>query len=359
LVLALSYGASAAGIASNPAIAALGLDTAGVERMLETLFTQVPGLRRYHWNAVAWGIQRGYVESLWGFPRPAHDLLSPFLNLRSSTVRAMENHVIQSFAAQVLDAAMVWADQILVELGLEEEIQMVLQVHDEVDSVVDEDHMQITKALFEHCLGNVVDLGATCSVDVEVGKHDGFASRWGDLVKFNDIDYGPQTPKTAEIIANIQARKSPFLDMPLAQMATPFDITQVPDKDLSIYLWHAAHLNFPTNDPRLSALNTYKPVGYLVNVRSRTTKAGKTMYSGTLACRDGYLDVVSFTDPLVEGQAALSGKYQAERNSFIVSELTPLSALNTHRANLRMGTSNSTWDFAGLRRAIDALHPTA
>jgi DNA polymerase I-like protein with 3'-5' exonuclease and polymerase domains len=341
LMLALSYGSSAAGLASNTHIEALGLDLKGVERVLKTLFETVPGIRLYHWNSVAWGLYRGYTQSLWGFPRPAGDLRADRTDWRLEAVRAMMNHVMQSFAAQVLAAAMVWLDNLLVKYRLEHVIQMVLQVHDEIDARVRGDYMLVAQALFSKCMKYVADLGAPMKIDIEVGVLDKDGSRWGNLVAFDKLELSEQAPETVELIAKIEQEPNPFADMPLAEMATPFDLALVPDQDLEIYLWHAAHLGITTlNDPRLPSVpNT----GIVVGSRefTNTYDGKKSKRYRALLIRNGAVTPLHSTTARLtehEGKAVvIDGAYNDKYATFDVSSLFPLSESYKIRESLKAG----------------------
>jgi DNA polymerase-1 len=361
-VLAATYGSSAAGLASNTLIEALGLDLNGTKQAIESLFAQIPGLRRYHWNAVAWGLLRGYTESLWGFARPAGDLRSSRMDIRAATVRALMNHVIQSFASQVLNASLVWIDAILVKYSLEEVIQLILQIHDEIDSRVRDDYMLVAEAVMQRCMRHVTDLGAPMKIDVEVGAVDEQGSRWGNLIPFSKVELCVQHEDTQRLIAAIEQEPSPFADMPLAQMATPFDLTVVPDDDLPIYLWHAANIKVVLDDQRLPVCTNERPRGYITGVKSyeKIDKKGvaKTTYRATMVGRGGNVPMVSFTVELSESYAQVNGKWQPEYQSFLVDQVLPIDPALDLRDALRTGTPTTVRghkvDCRGLRRAIDA-----
>lgn len=362
LVLALAYGSSAAGLASNPQVVALGLDVKGVERALATLFENIPGLRLYHWNAVAWGLQRGFTESLWGFARSAADLCSNRRDYRTAAVRALMNHVIQSFAAQIIDAAMVWIDHILVRYRLEDVIKLTLQVHDEIDSVVRGDFLEVANAILNKCMRYVVDLGASLKIDVEVGKLDAQGSRWGSLIGFADVELPAQHPDTAALLAQIEAEPNPFADMPLAQMATPFDLGTVPEEKLPIYLWHAAHLNIKLNDSRLPYCSPQRPQGYIVDVKEAMTrpkhnKESKPYWKATIIGNGGAVKLTSFTVPLEEGFFQVFGTYDLQFDNVRVESVAPLDPDQGLRDALRSGLPFSRRPFLihcdNLRTAID------
>jgi DNA polymerase-1 len=340
LFLAIAYGASAAGLASNSLIEALGLDKQGVQRVLDTLFGNIPGIKRgYHWNAIAWGLYKGYTESLWGFPRPAKDLRHPHARRRADAVRAMVNHVIQSFAAQVIDSATVWIDQLLVKYNLEHVIQLYLQVHDELDPRVRSDYMEVARTLFTKCMSGVTDLGAPLKVDIEIGKSDEHGSRWGDLEPYSE--YGVQSPETEDLIQKILAEESPFKDMPLSDMAKPFDMSLVPDDDLPIYLWHAANLGIPLDDPRIPLSNDPECVtGYVTNIRSYKSQGrrGKSFvtHRGTVVSRNVITELYSRL-PLTEGYYQLHGFGSSTYDTFDVQQVVPLTTDTSLRNSLRSG----------------------
>lgn len=360
LVLALAYGSSAAGLASNPLITALGLDVKGVEQALETLFKNIPGLRLYHWNAIAWGLYRGYTESLWGFARSAADLRSARRDYRTGAVRALINHVIQSFAAQIIDAAMVWIDDILTRYGLEDVIKLTLQVHDEIDSQVRGDYLVLANAILNKCMRQVVDLGAPLKIDVEVGVLDDEGSRWGNLIALKDVELPPQHPETELMLQWLETEPNPFADMPLAQMATPFDLSIVADEDLPIYLWHAANLNVTLNDSRLPQCSLSRPQGWIVDAKEYQPRdeRGRRYYRATIIGNGGMVRLHSRNVPLVEGPGQqVYGKFSDTYGTFDVESVAPLDPDLVIREALRNGTPVARTPFLihcdQLRAAID------
>lgn len=96
-----------------------------------------------YWKWVGWTILRarenGYSETAFGRPRYSQFIDSPNQDDRAEAERALVNHCIQGTAADLMKMAMIniSKDGLMNERG-----QMVLQVHDEIVSIVASDHVR-------------------------------------------------------------------------------------------------------------------------------------------------------------------------------------------------------------------------
>jgi DNA polymerase I-like protein with 3'-5' exonuclease and polymerase domains len=351
LVLALLYLASPAGLFGNSQLDELDPSVEKIRAWLTALFTAAPGARFYHLHAIWKGIHDGYTESLWGFRRSF-----PGLQWAShKDMREAVNHPIIGTESDIALAIMVWVDQILKDLGLDEMILPLIPVHDELVYLCREEYLAVTEALGQHTMTQVIGLGAPMKSDVEVGY------RWGTLIDIKEARQtpaqwdaliakvrpedrqslverrelavriatqclGPPSSAMVHQIATIQATPSPFLDMPTSTITTPFDLSTVPLEQIHPYLETAAYLNTPLDLAWLPELDEAQPAGYILNPRQRISKKGNPYYTSTLIYRGGFLDLVAFHEGIIQpGLGALVGEWSSyrDRPSFQVSTCIP------------------------------------
>ena len=121
--------------------------------------------------------KKGYVETLFGRKRYLPEINSSVAVVRAQAERMAINMPIQGTAADIMKMAMIDLHALLEEKYSEEDVKLLLSVHDEVvlevkDELVDEVGV-VVRELMEHPRG--IELAVPVKVDVEVGKH------WGSL----------------------------------------------------------------------------------------------------------------------------------------------------------------------------------
>lgn len=133
-----------------------------------------------YWNWVGWTITRarinGCSETAFGRPRYSDDINSRDDYYRTSAERALVNHCIQGTAGDMIKMAQVniSRDALMCERG-----RMLLQVHDEIVSVVQREHVPWYEArIAQHMeLGQPFEPYVSLIVDVKS------AFRWKDCHK--------------------------------------------------------------------------------------------------------------------------------------------------------------------------------
>ena len=119
--------------------------------------------------------RRGYVKTLCGRKRWLPDLHNRSFNLRSMAERTALNTPIQGTAADIIKLAMLKADRMLREQGLQS--RMLLQVHDELIFDVPEAEITAMAALVREAMESAFELSVPLVVDVKVGEN------WYDMQK--------------------------------------------------------------------------------------------------------------------------------------------------------------------------------
>ena len=119
----IAYGISAFGLSQR-----LGIPRKEAAGIIEQYFTQFPGIRKYMDDTMAFGRERGYVETVTGRRRYIRDINSSNNTVRSSAERNAINAPIQGSAADMIKVAMINIHRELTQRKLK--TRMLLQVHD-------------------------------------------------------------------------------------------------------------------------------------------------------------------------------------------------------------------------------------
>lgn len=164
------YGISDYGLSKD-----LGITRAEAGAYIDAYLGRYAGVCRYMSDIVAEGKAQGYVKTLCGRKRWLPDLHNRSFNLRSMAERTALNTPIQGTAADIIKLAMLKADRMLREQGLQS--RMLLQVHDELIFDVPEAEITAMAALVREAMESAFELSVPLVVDVKVGEN------WYDMQK--------------------------------------------------------------------------------------------------------------------------------------------------------------------------------
>lgn len=168
VVFGVIYGISAFGLAQR-----LGIERDLARQLIDNLFAEFPGIRRYIDQTLEFGRQHGYVQTLFGRRRVMEDLRTRGAQ-RAATEREAINAPIQGTAADLMKMAMVNVHRALREQGLR--TRLLLQVHDELIAEAPEDEVESAARLLRDVMSGVYrDLVVPLSVNLEVGPN------WGEM----------------------------------------------------------------------------------------------------------------------------------------------------------------------------------
>ncbi len=161
------YGISAFGLSQR-------LDCARGEaaRLIDSYFSQFPGVKAYMARLVDEARERGYAQTLCGRRRLLPDLKSANFNLRQAAERTAINTPIQGSAADLIKIAMIRVAKLLEG----RRSRMIMQIHDEL--LVDLHHDEE-----EELVPSIVDAMATAMPlphDVPLKVEAGVADNWLD-----------------------------------------------------------------------------------------------------------------------------------------------------------------------------------
>jgi DNA polymerase-1 len=127
-----------------------GLDEKRAKYMIDRYYQQFSGITAWKQSVIAKGRTKGYVTTLSGRRRRLPDLTSSNDELRSRAERQAVNAVVQGSAADLCKQAMLDIYDVLKDSGA----KMVVQVHDELVTMVPEDEVDSIIPLFIKAMGD-------------------------------------------------------------------------------------------------------------------------------------------------------------------------------------------------------------
>ena len=146
----LIYGMSAFGLARQ-----LGIERAEAQGYIDRYFDRYPGVRAYMEETRERARDRGFVETVFGRRLYLPDIKSRNAARRQYAERTAINAPMQGTAADVIKRAMVSLHEWTV--GRENEVRMIMQVHDELVFEVTEDAVAEATAAVEEHMGRAAD----------------------------------------------------------------------------------------------------------------------------------------------------------------------------------------------------------
>jgi DNA polymerase-1 len=159
----LIYGMSAFGLAKQ-----LEVDRSSAAAYMEQYFQRYPGVKTYMDDTRKQAEEMGYVETLFGRRLYLPDIRAKHIGRKRAAERTAINAPMQGTAADIIKKAMIALHE---RLGVQDEIKMILQVHDELVFEVKADHVEKAKKIIRECMENTVKLSVPLIVDIGVGNN--------------------------------------------------------------------------------------------------------------------------------------------------------------------------------------------
>ncbi|MGE3320406.1 MAG: DNA polymerase I [Candidatus Berkiella sp.] len=159
----LIYGMSAFGLAKQ-----LEVDRGAAAEYMEQYFKRYPGVKAYMENTRKQAEEMGFVETIFGRRLYLPDIRAKHVGRKRAAERTAINAPMQGTAADIIKKAMIALHD---KLGVQEEIKMLLQVHDELVFEVKESHVEEAKAVIKDLMENTVKLSVPLVVDVGIGSN--------------------------------------------------------------------------------------------------------------------------------------------------------------------------------------------
>ena len=159
------YGMSAHGLS-----VATGMDGKEAAGFIERYFEVRPLLKAYIDGVKAFAYEHEYTETLFGRRRTCPEIHSSNFNIRSGAERMAVNVPIQGTAADIYKLAMIE-----VAKRLDDDCQLLLQIHDELIVEAPAHKAEAVAAFMAEAMAGVIDLGVKLAVDTAIGDN------WGEL----------------------------------------------------------------------------------------------------------------------------------------------------------------------------------
>lgn len=157
----LMYGMSVFGLSQR-----LGIPRREAGEIVDTYFTQFPGIKKYIDQTIAFAREHGYVETMAGRRRYLRDINSRNGTTRAAVERNAINTPIQGVGADMIKLAMVKINNAFQEHGFKS--RMILQVHDELVFDVVREEVEEVGEVAKTCMETAFPLG-DIPIEVEMG----------------------------------------------------------------------------------------------------------------------------------------------------------------------------------------------
>ncbi len=163
------YGLGSQGLARGT-----GMSVKEAKEYLDKYFNLHKQLKQFIDNTKTFARTQGYTETLLGRRRYFPELQSSHTALMAQAERAAINLPIQGLSADIIKLAMIEIDKLLKEKNLEEDIRMLLQVHDELVFEVRSSTVDDATKLIKDIMENIYTLKVPLVVDIGIGDN------WGE-----------------------------------------------------------------------------------------------------------------------------------------------------------------------------------
>ncbi len=159
----------------------LGTKRAEAQEFYNQYFTAFPRLAAYIDEVKAAAAVQGYTTTLFGRRRYFDGIKSPIPYVRAAAERMAINAPMQGTQADIVKLAMIQITEYLKEKNMEEEVHLLLQVHDELVFEVKEDTVEKLAPKIKEIMENIVSekdrKGIPFLAEGKAGKN------WGEMQK--------------------------------------------------------------------------------------------------------------------------------------------------------------------------------
>ncbi|MBW7848570.1 MAG: DNA polymerase I [Bacteroidales bacterium] len=158
------YGISAFGLAER-----LGISRAEAARIINSYFTEYPGIRAYMDKQIELARKQGYVETMLGRRRQLRDINSANSVVRGFAERNAINAPIQGTSADMIKIAMIHIHQAIQEKSMQS--RMILQVHDELVFDAHREEVDELRKIVAEKMQNAMQLSVKAETEINTGNN--------------------------------------------------------------------------------------------------------------------------------------------------------------------------------------------
>lgn len=159
----LIYGMSAFGLSNQ-----LGIGRAEAQKYMDLYFQRYPAVKHFMTDIREVAAEKGYVETLFGRRLYLPDIKSSNAILRKAAERVAINAPMQGTAADIIKVAMIGIDK---AIRNNDEITMIMQVHDELVFEVKADKIEHYSQLIKAEMEKAIELNVPLIAEVGVGDN--------------------------------------------------------------------------------------------------------------------------------------------------------------------------------------------
>lgn len=152
----------------------LNITVEEAKKKIEKYKGTYPAVERFMREAVEEGREYGYAFTVMGRRRNIPMIDSYRKDQQALGERLAVNTAIQGSAADVCRAAQVNLDSFRIDVT--HDCHMILQVHDELNFEVPEEHVPFCKEVIEELMAHPFSIDLACPLEAEAGVGDS----WGD-----------------------------------------------------------------------------------------------------------------------------------------------------------------------------------
>jgi len=167
------------GMGANALAVATGTSRKEAQTYLDEYFKRFAGIHQYVERTKAEVHAKGYTETWFGRRRHFEGIRSPLPYIVAQAERMALNAPIQGTQADIIKIAMARVDSALTKAGMQDDVFITCQIHDELMYEVREGRVDRVAALVRETMEGVMSMkdtaGVPLKVDVEVGKN------WGEM----------------------------------------------------------------------------------------------------------------------------------------------------------------------------------
>ena len=167
------------GVGVNALRVQLGSTTAEAHKFLDDYFNTFKTLAEYLEKTKGFARKHGYTETLFGRRRQFPEMKSKLPYVRAQAERMAINAPIQGTEGDLIKLAMISGDEMLKDEGLENDVHLVLSVHDELIYEVRASKLSAVaprlRDVMEHVLPDKETHGVPVTVEMKAGKD------WGNM----------------------------------------------------------------------------------------------------------------------------------------------------------------------------------
>jgi DNA polymerase-1 len=163
------------GMGVNALMRNIGTSREEAQEFLEGYFNKFMGLAEYLEDVKREAMQKGYTETFFGRRRYFPELRSKLPFMKAQAERMAINAPIQGTEADIVKLAMVKVDEYVKKEGLEKDVQLLLQVHDELVYEIKESLVKKVAPKIKEIMENIIDpkdtYGVVCVANSSAGDN--------------------------------------------------------------------------------------------------------------------------------------------------------------------------------------------